>query len=149
VALWMIFVGVKFPLLWGLLAFLLNYVPNIGSIIAAVPAVLFALVDLGLGAAAWTAGGFLVINTVVGNAIEPRFMGRGLGLSTLVVFLSLVFWGWVFGPVGMFLSVPLTITAKIALDSNANTRWLAILLGPEERPGDTDSCAQEQSGTQD
>ncbi len=131
IALWMIFLGVKFPLLWGLLALLLNFVPNIGSIIAAVPAVLFALVDLGLGTAAWAAGGYLVVNSVVGNVIEPRFMGRGLGLSTLVVFISLVFWGWVFGPVGMFLSVPLTITAKIALDSNDSTRWLAILLGPE------------------
>lgn len=131
VGIWLRVLGVEYPVLWGLLAFLLNYVPNIGSIIAAVPAVLLAVVQLGPAAAAWAALGYLVINVVVGNFIEPRFMGRGLGLSTLVVFLSLVFWGWVLGPVGMFLSVPLTMTAKIALDSNESTRWIAVMLGPE------------------
>ncbi len=125
-------IGVDFPLLWGLLAFLLNYVPNIGSVIAAVPAVMFAYIQLGAGAAAWSAAAYVVVNVVVGNVVEPRFMGRGLGLSTLVVFISLVFWGWVLGPVGMFLSVPLTMTAKIALDSSETTRWMAVLLGPED-----------------
>lgn len=136
VALWLVVLGVDYPLLWGLLAFLLNYVPNIGSVLAAVPAVLFAYVQLGGAAAAWSAVGFAVVNVVVGNVIEPRFMGRGLGLSTLVVFLSLVFWGWVLGPVGMFLSVPLTMTAKIAMDNSADTRWLAVLLGPEQEADD-------------
>ncbi len=131
VAAWLWAVGVDYPVLWGTLAFLLNYVPNIGSIIAAIPALLLALVQLGPGAALWSGLGYLVVNSLVGNVIEPRFMGRGLGLSTLVVFLSLVFWGWVLGPVGMFLSVPLTMTLKIALDSSEETRWIAILLGPE------------------
>ena len=129
VSLWVL--GVDYPVLWGTLAFLLNYVPNIGSIIAAIPALLLALVQLGPGAAASSAICYLVVNILVGNVIEPRFMGRGLGLSTLVVFLSLVFWGWVLGPVGMFLSVPLTMTVKIALDSSDETRWIAILLGSE------------------
>ncbi|MFQ5994455.1 MAG: AI-2E family transporter [Acidiferrobacterales bacterium] len=131
IAIWLWFLGVDFPLLWGLLAFLLNYVPNIGSIIAAVPAVLLALVQLGFGSALWVAFGYLVVNVVVGTVLEPRFMGRGLGLSTLVVFVSLVFWGWVLGPVGMFLSVPLTMSVRIALDSSERTRWLAILLASE------------------
>ncbi|VAX06178.1 Uncharacterized UPF0118 membrane protein [hydrothermal vent metagenome] len=131
IAIWLWVIGVDYPVLWGTLAFLLNYVPNIGSIIAAIPALLLALVQLGPGAALSTGIGFLVVNNLVGNVIEPRFMGRGLGLSTLVVFLSLVFWGWVLGPVGMFLSVPLTMTLKIALDSNEDTRWIAILLGSE------------------
>ena len=128
---WVAIVGLDFPLLWGLLAFLLNYVPNIGSIIAAAPAVLLAVIQLGLGSAGLTAAGYVGVNVVMGHVLEPRFMGRGLGLSTLVVFLSLVFWGWVFGPVGMLLSVPLTMTVKIALESSEETRWIAILLGSE------------------
>ncbi len=131
VALCLLPIGVDFPVLWGLLAFLLNFVPNIGSIIAAVPAVLLALVQLGPMGAVWTILVYLLINTVVGNVLEPRVMGRGLGLSTLVVFVSLVFWGWVLGPVGMFLSVPLTMTLKIALDSSPGTRPAAVLLGSE------------------
>jgi len=123
------FLGVDNAVLWGLLAFMLNYVPNIGSIIAAVPAVLFALVQLGVGGALATAAVFAVVNVIIGSVLEPRFMGRGLGLSTLVVFVSLVFWGWVLGPVGMFLSVPLTMTVKIALGANEGTRWLAVFLG--------------------
>ena len=131
VALWLMVLGVDFPLLWGLLAFLLNFVPNIGSIIAAVPAVLVAYLQLGVSQAVLAAVGYLVVNLVAGNVIEPRYMGRGLGLSTLVVFLSLVFWGWVFGPVGMVLSVPLTMTVKLALEGNEGGRWLAVMLGPE------------------
>jgi len=124
--------GVDFPILWGLLAFLLNYVPTIGSVIASVPPVLLTLVQIGPGAALGVGLGFFAINIIMGNAIEPRFMGRGLGLSTLVVFLSLVVWGWVLGPVGMLLSVPLTMTAKIALEANPDTEWIAHLLGPAQ-----------------
>ena len=130
-ALWLI--GVDFPVLWGLLAFLLNYVPTIGSIIAAVPPVLLAIVQLGSGHAIAAAAVFVVVNVVMGNVVEPRFMGRALSLSTLVVFLSLVFWGWVLGPVGMLLSVPLTMTAKIAFEANPSTEWIAHLLDPAER----------------
>ena len=135
IGVWLAVMGVEYPVLWGLLAFLLNYVPNIGSIIAAVPAVLLTVVQLGPLSALWAALGYLVVNVVFGNVIEPRFMGRGLGLSTLVVFLSLVFWGWVLGPVGMLLSVPLTMTLKIALDSSEETRWMAVMLGPESSAG--------------
>ena len=125
--------GLKYPLLWGMLAFLLNFVPNIGSVIAAVPAVLFALLQLGAADAGWIALGYVVINVLFGNVIEPRYMGRGLGLSTLVVFLSLVFWGWALGPVGVFLSVPLTMTVRIALvasverDTHVNTIRMRVL----------------------
>ena len=130
IAAWLAILGVDYPVLWGLLAFLLNFIPNIGSILAAVPAVLLAMLQLGATPALLAGLGYLVVNTVVGNVVEPRIMGRGLGLSTLVVFLSLVFWGWVLGTVGMLLSVPLTMTIKIGLDSNEDTRWIAVLLGP-------------------
>ena len=125
----MLIIGVDYPLLWALIAGLMNYIPNIGSIIAAVPAVLFALIQLGLGGAIWTLASFMVVNNVLGNFIEPRIMGKGLGLSTLVVFLSLLFWGFLFGTVGMFLSVPFTMTIKIILEQNENTKWIALLLG--------------------
>lgn len=126
VALWII--GVDYAPVWALVAFLLNYIPNIGSIIAAVPAVLVALIQLGLGEAAAAAVCYVVVNTLFGNVIEPRLMGRTLGLSTLVVFLSLVFWGWVLGPVGMLLSIPLTMVVKIALETSPSSRWVAVLL---------------------
>ena len=125
------FIGLDFALLWGMLAFLLNYVPTIGSIIAAVPAVLLALVQLGVGEATATAIGFVVINVMFGVILEPRWMGYGVGISPLIVFTGLIFWGWIFGPVGMLLSVPLTMTLKLALESDNRTRWLAILIGSE------------------
>jgi predicted PurR-regulated permease PerM len=122
---------VDFPLLWAMFAFLLNYVPTIGSIIAAVPAVLLALIQIGPGAAGATAMGFIGINLVFGNFLEPRLMGYGVGISPLVVFVGLIAWGWIFGPVGMLLSVPLTMTLKMALENDDRTRWVAILLGSE------------------
>jgi AI-2 transport protein TqsA len=127
--LWLLILGVDYPVLWGTLAFLLNYVPNIGSIIAALPAVLLALVQLGMGSALLTTLGFVVVNIVLGNLVEPKVMGKGLSISPLVVFLSLAFWGWVLGPLGMILSVPMTSLVKIALESYEDTRGVAIVLG--------------------
>lgn len=124
--------GVDFPFVLGLLAFLLNYIPNIGSIIAAIPAVALALIELGGGPALGVAVGYFAINTVFGNVIEPKFQGRGVGLSTFVVFFSLIFWGWLLGSVGMLLSIPLTMSLKIALAAHDETRWLSVLLGPEQ-----------------
>jgi AI-2 transport protein TqsA len=132
VTIWLIILDVDFPLLWGVLAFLFNYVPNIGSIIAAVPAVLLALVQHGSVTALLVSVGYITFNIIIGNVVEPRFLGRGLGLSTLVVLLSLVFWGWVLGPVGMFLSIPLTMTVKIALSTTKDTQWVGILLGTSD-----------------
>jgi AI-2 transport protein TqsA len=127
----LLIVGVDYPLLWGVLAFVLNYIPTIGSILAVIPPLLLTIVQLGFMEALVVLAGYVTINTIIGNILEPKFMGKGLGLSTLVVFLSLVFWGWVLGPIGMLLSVPLTITIKIALESSEETRWLAVLLGPD------------------
>lgn len=139
VALWLTVLGVDFAVLWGLVAFLLNFIPNIGSILAALPAMAVALVQPGLGPLpmVMVGAGYTVVNMVVGNIIEPQLMGRRLGLSPLVVFSSLVFWGWVWGSVGMLLSVPLTIVVRIALERSPNLHWVAVLLGPSpewERP---------------
>jgi len=125
----LLIIGVDYPLLWALIAGLMNYIPNIGSVIATIPAFLFALVQLGMGGALWTLGSFVIIHNVIGYFFEPRIMGKGLGLSTLVVLLSLLFWGFILGLVGMFLAVPFTLTIKIILEQNEETRWLAILLG--------------------
>jgi predicted PurR-regulated permease PerM len=128
---WLSILGVDFPILWGFLAFLLHYVPNIGFIIAAVPALLLTLIQLGAGSAALAAAGYLLVDLLVGNIFETRLMGRRLGLSTLVVFLSLIFWGSLLGPVGMVLCIPLTMTLKFACENNKGTEWIALLLGPE------------------
>ena len=130
IALWVL--DIDFPVLWGLLAFLLNFIPTIGSIFAAVPPLLLALIQHSPSVAGAVALVFFLINMAVGNILEPRYMGKGLDLSTLVVFLSLIFWGWILGTVGMFLSVPLTMTGKIAMEANPRTLWLARLLGQGE-----------------
>jgi len=130
---WLTILGVDYAVLWGLIAFLLNFIPTVGSFIAAVPAVLLALVQLGVFEAGLTLAGFVVVNLIMGNVLEPRWMGRGLNLSPLVVFVSLVLWGWVLGPVGMLLSIPLTIMLKIALENQDETRWIGIMLGAGKR----------------
>ncbi len=119
---------VRFAFVWGLLAFSLNYIPNIGSVLAALPPVAQVLVFSGFYDALIVVAGYLAINLIFGNMLEPRMMGRGLGLSTLVVFLSLIFWGWLLGPVGMLLSVPLTIVVKIALEQTDGGKSIAVLL---------------------
>ncbi len=128
----LLIVGIDYAIIWALIAFLLNYIPNIGSIISALPAVLFALIQLGGGGAFWTIVVFLSVNMIVGNLVEPKIMGKGLGLSTFVVFVALIFWGFVLGTVGMFLSVPLTMSIKIMLEQKNSTKWIAVLLGTDE-----------------
>jgi predicted PurR-regulated permease PerM len=123
--------NLEFPLLLGVIAFLLNYIPTIGSIIAAVPAIMIAGVTFGLGKAAFVAGGYLAINMVIGNILDPQVVGQKIGLAPLVVVTSLVFWGWILGPVGMILSVPLTMALKIYLEHTQNFQWAAILMGRE------------------
>jgi predicted PurR-regulated permease PerM len=131
VAIWVWALGIDFPVIWGLLAFLLNFIPNLGSIIAAVPPALLGYIQFGIGRTLLVAAGYGVVNLVFGNVVEPKLMGRKLGLSTLVVFLSLVFWGWVWGPVGMLLSVPMTMVVKIVLESSPSTHWISVLLDSE------------------
>lgn len=128
---WMFLLGVEFPVLWGFLAFLLNYVPSLGVVIAAIPAILLTLVQFGPGHAVLTAVGYVVVNFIIGTVVEPKLVGRGVGLSTLVVFLSLIFWGNLLGIIGMVLCIPFTMTLKFVLENNEQTQWLALLLGSE------------------
>jgi AI-2 transport protein TqsA len=132
IALWCLACGIEFPILLGVLSFALNYIPTIGSIVAALPGILLAFIQFGLGTAALTTLAYVVINIGISNGIEPRYLGNGLGLSPLVVILSVLFWGWVLGAWGMLLAVPLTMTVKIALESSEDTRWIAVLMS--ERP---------------
>jgi predicted PurR-regulated permease PerM len=125
---WCWVLGLDFPVLLGLVAFVLNYVPTIGSIIASVPAMLLGLIQFGTGHALLVGVGYVLVNLGFGNLIEPNLLGRRLGLSTLVVILSLIFWGWVWGPVGALLAVPLTMVVKIMLENTTDLRWVSILL---------------------
>lgn len=135
---WSYVMGLDFPILLGLIAFLLNYVPTVGSIIAAIPAMLLSVILIGtVTHALLVTLGYVVVNTVFGNIIEPNLMGRRLGLSTLVVILSLLFWGWAWGPLGALLSVPLTVIMKIWLENTTDLRWVAILLDKAPPPAAT------------
>jgi predicted PurR-regulated permease PerM len=125
-------VGLDFALFWGFLAFLLNYVPNVGSFVAAIPPVILSGLQLGLTRTVVIAAGYLAINMVLGNLVEPALMGRGLRMSPLSIFLALVFWGWVWGPLGMILSVPLTVSIKILFENTESLKWVAALL--DRRP---------------
>ncbi len=121
--------GIDYALLWGVIAFMLNYIPSIGSLIAAIPPIILTLVQYGLPQALLVTLLFAGVNFLIGSIIEPRLMGQGLGLSILIIFISLIFWGWILGPVGMFLALPLTLVIKIILHSQQETRWISVLLG--------------------
>lgn len=133
----MAFVGLDFAPLWGFLAFSLNFVPNIGSIVAAVPAVLLAMLQLEPTMVLVVIGIYIAANIIIGNIIEPMFMEQRVGLSTLSVFLSLIFWGWMFGAVGMLLSIPLSMVVKFAAQTNPQTQWISVLLGPAPKVADS------------
>ena len=157
--LWAWFMGLDLPILLGLFAFLLNYIPTIGSIIASVPALILAGIDIDpvtlefagmdFQHAAIVGLGYLTVNVFFGNWLEPTLLGRHLGLSTLIVVVSLFFWGWLWGPLGALLSVPLTMVVKIMLENTPDLRWMAVLLGktppPEPGPGEPDSAPEEGS----
>ncbi|MEJ7600800.1 MAG: AI-2E family transporter [Kofleriaceae bacterium] len=132
--LWCWLWGVDSPLLWGILAFGLNFIPFIGSILAAVPPILFGLVEGGPTTAIGVAAGYLTVNLVVDNIVEPRVLGRAMGLSPLVLLLAMLIWGLVLGPVGAMLSVPLTMTLKLILERDPELRKFALLMGSEQDP---------------
>jgi predicted PurR-regulated permease PerM len=140
--LWVAFLGVDFAVLCGMLAFAFHFVPNVGAVLAAAPAMLVAFVQYDPSKAFAVAAGYLVIGLGLGNLLEPALLGRRLNLSPLAVFVSLVVWGWIWGPIGMFLSVPLTMALKILLDHSADWSWVARLLdGGVRASGETESGA--------
>lgn len=129
--------GLDFFVLWAILAFALNYIPVVGSVIAGLPPTILALLVKGPPEAIAVMGGYILINTFLGNFIEPMLMGRRFGLSTLVVLLSVLFWGWLWGPIGMLLAVPLTMMVKVVLDNSDEFRWIGVAIGKEtHRPGE-------------
>ena len=126
--------GVSNPVLWGVAAFAMNFVPIIGSLLAAIPPILLALVEGGIGSALGVAGGYVAVNLAVDNMLEPRLMGRTLDISPLVLMLSLLVWGFILGPVGALLSVPLTVALRIYCEAHESTQWIAILLAAKTAP---------------
>jgi len=140
VFLFALLVGLDFAFVWGLLAFLLNYVPTIGSAIAVIPPSLFALVQFdGLGRALLVCLGMAVLQLICGNYVDPLLKGRFLQLSPVVVLISITFWGWIWGIPGAFLGVPITIGLVIAADHFPNTRWIARLLSEAPRGKETEA----------
>ena len=131
IAVWLMVLDVQYPLLWGFLAFLLNFVPNIGSVLAAIPAVILTLLFDGYVATLLLMVGYVVINVGISNGLEPRIMGQQLGLRFVWIFVSLILWGWILGPIGMLLAVPLTMTLRIVFESHPATRWIADILTPD------------------
>lgn len=120
--------NVPYAPLWGILAFVLNYIPTIGSIVAAIPTIFVSLATTDISTTLWVIGIYVFVNVLIGNIIEPRFLGEQLGISTIIVLASLLIWGFVFGIGGLFLAVPLTMSLKIALNSNQKTKILSIIM---------------------
>ena len=130
--------GLDFFLLWGILAFAMNYIPVVGSIIAGIPPMILAFIALGWPSAVAVGIGYIAINIFLGNFVEPMLMGRRFGLSTLVIIGSVLFWGWVWGPVGMLLAVPLMMLLKVVLDNSYEFRWLSVAISKEDRKNHED-----------
>jgi AI-2 transport protein TqsA len=139
--------GLDFYVLWGILAFALNFIPVVGSIVAGVPPTVLALFVAGWPNALLVAGGYLLINNFLGNFIEPMLVGRRFGISTLVVVLAVMFWGWVWGPLGMLLAVPLTMLIKVMLDSSEEFRWIAVAISAEQPQGSVEKKLLEVTPT--
>jgi len=130
VLVWLVLVllRIEYAMLWGLMAFLLNFIPNIGSLIAAIPPVALGLLDYGVGRAVVVAAAIIGVNTLFSNVLEPRLMGRSFGISPWMVFVALLFWAYVLGPVGMILAIPLTVALKLGFEMSDRTKWIAALM---------------------
>lgn len=124
----LLIIGVDLAIFWGVLSFLLSFLPNIGFLLALAPPALLALLQFGVAKALMVVIGFTVINFLIDNVIKPRYFGGSLDISPAVVVLSLVFWGWLLGPVGALLAVPLSISARFLVESHEESRWIGHLM---------------------
>ena len=120
--------NLQYAFVFAVLVFLLNYIPSIGSFIAAFPPLLVSILQLSMIETISIAIGYLIINILIGSFLDPKIMGKDLGLSTFIVFISMVIWGWIFGPFGMLLAVPLTIIIKIVCDNSKHYNWVSVIL---------------------
>ena len=123
---------IEYALIWGIFVLLMRYIPNIGSVIAAIPILLFVLIQDGISGVIYVGIAYGAINFIIGQIIEPKFFSRSMNLSTLAVFISLVFWGYILGDAGMLLAVPITMALKISLEARESTKWMAVMLGSEK-----------------
>ncbi|MBA2543248.1 MAG: AI-2E family transporter [Deltaproteobacteria bacterium] len=121
--------GVDSPLMWGVLAFALNFIPVIGSVIAAIPPIVLALLTDGIGHSIGVSVGYVLVNLVVDNVVEPKVMGKAVGLSPLIILLATLIWGFVLGPVGAILAVPLTMAIKIVFEHDPELSRIAFVMG--------------------
>jgi AI-2 transport protein TqsA len=127
IALWIL--GIPLPITWGILAFITNYIPNIGFVIGVVPPALLGLLTGGVQLLVIVVVVYCVLNSVIQSVIQPRFIGDAVGLSITVTFVALVFWAWLLGPLGAILAIPLTILAKdLLVDIDPRARWADALL---------------------
>lgn len=129
---WCYMLDLQYPLLWAILAFLFNYIPAVGSTVASIPAIIEALVQHGTGIAVFVAFGYIMVNFCLDNFVQPTLLGNRFGISPLVVVLSVIFWGWLWGPLGMFLAVPLTMVFKVLLDNNEEFRWISVAMAKKK-----------------
>jgi predicted PurR-regulated permease PerM len=139
--------GVEFAILWGLLSFFMSFIPSIGFLISVIPPAIMALLQFGPTQMLIVIGAFILINFLVDNVIKPRFIEEGVNISVTVTFISLIIWGWVLGPIGAILAVPMAIILQAVLDSREETRWLAYLMGSGSEPYNPDEKMFQFTGT--
>jgi predicted PurR-regulated permease PerM len=125
----LLILGVPLALVWGVLAFITNYIPNVGFVIGLIPPAIIAFFEGGWQLSLTVIVIYSVLNVVIQSIIQPKFVGDAVGLSATLTFVSLIFWGWVLGPLGALLAVPLTLLAKaLLIDIDPTTTWASPLI---------------------